>query len=309
VRQPAAFCGVVGLKPTWGAVSRFGLVAYASSLEQIGVLSKDVALCRQVFSIIKGADPYDQSSRDAAGRQGTVSTTGKIAVLKTEPGVLSPEVLEGYLKAQKNLVSLGFKLSEIDIPALKYVVPAYYTIATAEASANLARYDGIRYGARPPYAENPEELVCLTREAGFGPEVKLRILLGTFVLRSGFQDRFYLTAQKIRAGIKRSFESIVGTESETGPYDAILMPVFPTQAFGRGEKSLSDFAQKAADIYTCCANLAGLPALAFPASLENGLPVGVQLIGRSFSEELLFDIAAPLPGFKLPLPGFKLGAR
>jgi aspartyl-tRNA(Asn)/glutamyl-tRNA(Gln) amidotransferase subunit A len=317
IRQPAAFCGVVGLKPTWGAVSRYGLVAYASSLEQIGILSDTVARNRAVFALMRGADVRDQCSRDAPpsspplyGDSGNKATPSVIGVLKPESlaeailrggsqtgishGGLSETVYRGFETAKQNLAALGYKLVDVDLPCLKYAVPAYYTIATAEASANLARFDGIRYGQRPPFSENPDELVEKSREMGFGGEVKLRILLGTFVLRSGFQDRYYLRAQRIRAGIKRSFENLLGTEgTETAPsqVDAILLPVFPTQAFGRGDAGLSPFAQKAADIYTCSANLAGLPALAFPASLEDGLPVGVQLLGRSFSEGTLFNIA------------------
>jgi aspartyl-tRNA(Asn)/glutamyl-tRNA(Gln) amidotransferase subunit A len=164
-------------------------------------------------------------------------------------------------------------------------VPAYYTIATAEASANLARFDGIRYGNCPDWSENHEELIDKTRGSGFGVEVKLRILLGTFVLRSGFQDRYYLRAQRIRAVIRADFDRALSA------CDAILMPVFPTRAFGRGERGLSPFAQKAADLFTCCANLAGLPALAFPTGVEGGLPVGVQLVGRAFGEGLLLDVA------------------
>jgi aspartyl-tRNA(Asn)/glutamyl-tRNA(Gln) amidotransferase subunit A len=203
---------------------------------------------------------------------------------------LESEVRRGFEEAKKTLSSLGYTLREVSVPSLKYGVPAYYTIATAEASANLARFDGVRYGNRPPWAENPDDLIDKTREAGFGSEVKLRILLGTFVLRSGFQDRYYLRAQRIRAAIKRDFEDVLGG------VDAILAPVFPTRAFGRGPSSLSPFAQKAADLYTCCANLAGLPALSFPASVEEDasgvrLPVGVQIIGRAFSEEALMDIA------------------
>jgi aspartyl-tRNA(Asn)/glutamyl-tRNA(Gln) amidotransferase subunit A len=323
VRQPAAFCGVVGLKPTYGAVSRYGLVAYASSLEGIGVLSDSVSRCRQVFSVIRGRDPRDQTSRDApegtpalaapagvpGGRIGVLSpeavaraaaagTDGEAggAALRVaaEAAELEPEVRRGFEKAKEGLRELGYALEEVDIPSLKYGVPAYYTIATAEASANLARFDSVRYGRRPGWAENPEDLIDKAREAGFGPEVKLRILLGTFVLRSGFQDRYYLRAQRIRAGIKQNFEDLLGSEypGSPGVFDAILLPVFPTRAFSRGPSSLSPFAQKAADLYTCCANLAGLPALSFPASLEGGLPVGVQLIGRAFAEGVLLDIAA-----------------
>ncbi|MDR1025753.1 MAG: Asp-tRNA(Asn)/Glu-tRNA(Gln) amidotransferase subunit GatA, partial [Treponema sp.] len=208
---------------------------------------------------------------------------------------LEPEVRRAFEAARADFAKLGYVLCEVELPSLKYGVPAYYTIATAEASANLARFDGVRYGARPEWAENPGDLIDKTREAGFGPEVKLRILLGTFVLRSGFQDRYYLRAQRIRAKIRQDFEALLGDgeyqNREQPPCDAILLPVFPTRAFGRGSASLSPFAQKAADLYTCCANLAGLPALSFPASVEGGLPVGVQLIGRAFAEGTLLDIA------------------
>jgi aspartyl-tRNA(Asn)/glutamyl-tRNA(Gln) amidotransferase subunit A len=345
VRQPAAFCGVVGLKPTYGAVSRFGLVAYASSLEGIGILSDSIRRCRDVFDAIRGADPMDQTSRDAPegapplSRPPKAKTIGVLspeAVARAVAGIaagetpapgegrdaaaevsgadlensraalgaaaqaaeLEPEVRRAFEAAKAGLAELGYTLVEVELPSLKYGVPAYYTIATAEASANLARFDGIRYGARPEWAENPDDLVDKSREAGFGAEVKLRILLGTFVLRSGFQDRYYLRAQRIRAGIRRDFEALLGDSEYRGGAgggrprcDAILLPVFPTRAFGRGARSLSPFAQKAADLYTCCANLAGLPALSFPAAVEGGLPVGVQLMGRAFAEGTLLDIA------------------
>jgi len=337
VRQPAAFCGVVGLKPTYGAVSRYGLVAYASSLESAGILSDTVARCRAVFAIIRGKDPMDQTSHDAPENSPplyNVAANGgkKIGVLSAEAiaralaaaaksegdsaleiaaqaSVLEDEVRRGFELAKERLASLGHTLVDVEIPILKYGVPAYYTIATAEASANLARFDGIRYGQRPNMAENPDELVDKSRDMGFGNEVKLRILLGTFVLRSGFQDRYYLRAQRIRDNIRQSFESLLGDREykEAAKLDAILMPVFPSRAFGRGPTSLSAFAQKAADLYTCCANLAGLPALSFPACVEGGLPVGVQLLGRAFAEGTLFDIAKGYEKqFSFPHPdGFK----
>jgi aspartyl-tRNA(Asn)/glutamyl-tRNA(Gln) amidotransferase subunit A len=320
VRQPASFCGVVGLKPGYGAVSRYGLVAYASSLEGIGVLADTVRRARAVFALMRGKDSMDQTTQDipiqAPGLYGEKKGPRTIGVLsaqaiaraiaalaKTEgdeasalaaaaqAAELEAPVERAFSLAKDRLKELGHTLTDIEIPGLKYGVPAYYTIATAEASANLARFDGIRYGRRPPWAENPDELMDKTRDMGFGSEVKLRILLGTFVLRSGFQDRYYLRAQRIRSGIRKEFEALLGSAVKGGPFDAILMPVFPTRAFGRGEEALSPFAQKAADLYTCCANLAGLPALAFPASLEDGLPVGVQLLGRAFSEGTLLDIA------------------
>jgi aspartyl-tRNA(Asn)/glutamyl-tRNA(Gln) amidotransferase subunit A len=323
VRQPASFCGVVGLKPTYGAVSRYGLVAYASSLETIGVLADTAARCRAVFAALRGKDPLDQTSLDAPADAPPLYGSSRPKDAPRVIGVLSPEavaraiaaaaaadtsagalhaaaqaaeleeeVARAFRAARERLAAMGHTLVEVEIPSLKYGVPAYYTIAAAEASANLARFDGIRYGRRPDWAENPDDLVDKTREAGFGPEVKLRILLGTFVLRSGFQDRYYLRAQRIRAGIRRSFEALLGGPEGPPPRcDAILLPVFPTRAFGRGEAGLSPFAQKAADLYTCCANLAGLPALSFPASVEGGLPVGVQLLGRAFAEAVLLDIA------------------
>ncbi|HPC71496.1 MAG TPA: amidase family protein [Treponema sp.] len=350
VRQPAAFCGVVGLKPTYGAVSRFGLVAYASSLESIGVLADSVSRARDVFRIIQGEDPLDEttiasrivqgvhggtadstspgSTKNAGGPEKILAVLDPVSLAEavgsavrgaaqagvagrgaeTGPGsagaeaqlinLLEKEVLQGYSKAIEGFKALGYRIQEIVIPSLAYSVPVYYTIATAEASANLARFDGIRYGKRPEWAENPEDLIDKTRAMGFGPEVKLRILLGTFVLRSGFQDRYYLRAQRLRKRITSEFLSLFSAKegSKEGP-SALLMPVFPTRAFGRSENglggpALSAFAQKAADIFTCPANLAGLPAIAFPASVEGGLPVGVQLLGAPFSEELLCSIAA-----------------
>jgi aspartyl-tRNA(Asn)/glutamyl-tRNA(Gln) amidotransferase subunit A len=319
VREPAAFCGVVGLKPTYGAVSRFGLVAYASSLECAGVLADTVSRCRAVFSIIRGRDPMDETTQDAPSNapplygnkaeskcvigvlspeaiaRAAASAAGEGLDAAAQAAVLEDEVRRGFDAAPERLSGLGYTLVDVEVPALKYGVPAYYTIATAEASANLARFDSVRYGARPDLAENADDLVDRAREAGFGPEVKLRILLGTFVLRSGFQDRYYLRAQRIRAGIKKSFESFLGSadygDASVAKCGAILLPVFPTRAFGRGPSALSAFAQKAADLYTCCANLAGLPALSFPVSVEGGLPVGVQLLGRAFAEGTLLDIA------------------
>ncbi|MDR0403467.1 MAG: aspartyl/glutamyl-tRNA amidotransferase subunit A [Treponema sp.] len=323
VRQPAAFCGVAGLKPTYGAVSRYGLVAYASSLEGIGILADSAARARAVFACMRGRDPMDDTSGDppdgapplypgaqsvagltvgvlspeTVARAAASAAAGNAALeIAAQAAELEDEVRRGFELAKERFAALGCSLKEVDIPGLKYGVAAYYTIAAAEASANLARFDGIRYGRRPPCAENPDELIDRTREAGFGAEVKLRILLGTFVLRSGFQDRYYLRAQKIRAEIKANFEALLGGDDYrekpgANRVDAVLLPVFPSRAFGRGPSSLSAFAQKAADLYTCCANLAGLPAISFPASVEGGLPVGVQLLGRAFSEARLLDFA------------------
>ena len=327
VRQPAAFCGVVGLKPTYGAVSRYGLMAHGSSLEGIGILSDTVERCRRVFGIIRGRDPMDGTSRDApaaapalygnahkprngSGRAliGVLSPEGVAKALASaadsdsmkiarEAAKLEEEVLRGFKTARANLQALGYDIKEVELPSLGYCVPACYAIACAEASANLARFDGIRFGRRPDWANDPDDLVDKARDAGFGNEVKLRLLLGTYLLRSGMQEHYYLPAQRIRANIKAELEVLLGDSDylkEGPPFDALLLPVFPTRAFNRG--ALSPFAQKAAEIYTCCANLAGLPSLSFPASLEGGpdsapLPVGIQLMGRAFSEGALLNIA------------------
>lgn len=283
VRQPAAFCGVYGLKPTYGSVSRYGLTAYASSLEVIGVTARTVDLTRKVFEVMKGEDVNDQTSLEhTPGPKKPVKTIGILKGLKD----LSPEVQASYEKTIATLKGLGYAFHEIDLYTLDYVVPAYYTIATAEASSNLARFNGIRYGLRPDYAENPEELIRKSRTAGFGDEVKIRIMLGTYVLRSGFQDQYYIRAQKIRTAIRRDFDRAFET------VDLILMPTFPVQAFGRGDQGMDSFQQKLADKFTCSANLAGIPALSFPSSVENGLPVGMQFLAPAFEEGRMFEAAA-----------------
>jgi len=293
VRQPAAFCGVYGLKPTYGVVSRYGLVAYASSLEVIGAFARDVNLLEEVFNTMRGLDVLDNTSLahpDDSGSGSTqkpvadLSPEGVIGVLKGDLG-LSPEVQEAYDEAIEAVKNLGFKVEEIEIPTLDYAIPAYYTIATAEASANLARYTGIRYGLRAEDADNPDMLVQESRHQGFGPEVKLRVLLGTYVLRSGFQDQYYHRAQKIRTAIKNDFDRIFESAQ------AIMMPVFPTQAFPHGEGGLDPFQQKVADKFTSAANLTGLPALAVPTKMKAGLPTAVQFMAPAFGEKRLFNLA------------------
>ncbi|WP_083963655.1 Asp-tRNA(Asn)/Glu-tRNA(Gln) amidotransferase subunit GatA [Spirochaeta cellobiosiphila] len=286
VRQPASFCGVYGLKPTYGTVSRFGLTAYASSLEVIGVLSKDIDLTEQVYNTIKGEDPKDQTSIKP---EVPTKTKGPftIAVLDNISD-LDPLVQKAYDKTIVSLEALGHTVVKVQLPTLEYVVPAYYTIATAEASANLARYTGIRYGLQPLYSENPDDLVQKSRSEGFGDEVKLRILLGTYVLRSGFQDQYYHRAQKIRTAIRNDLDRIFKD------VDMLMTPTFPTPAFSRDEKSLTQFQQKVADKFTCTANLAGVPALNVPTIVENNLPVGMQFIAPVFEEPRLFEIARSL---------------
>ncbi|MDC7224814.1 MAG: Asp-tRNA(Asn)/Glu-tRNA(Gln) amidotransferase subunit GatA [Spirochaetales bacterium] len=294
VRQPAAFCGVYGLKPTYGVVSRYGLTAYASSLEVCGVMARTVDTTRTVFHTMRGKDEMDQTSIDYEEISSGVKTVG---VLKIEEGSLSEEVAASYEVSKKRLEKLGYTVKEIEIPAMEYVVPAYYTIATAEASANLARFNGMRYGLSPIFAESPQDLMRYSRNLGFGEEVKTRILLGTFVLRSGFQDQYYVRAQKIRTLIRQELDEIFAE------CDVIMLPVFPTAAFHHGQSELTSFQQKQADVFTCLANLTGAPGLAVPSSVEKGLPVGVQFMAPPCGEERLFTVAESLEKeFPAPAP-------
>jgi aspartyl-tRNA(Asn)/glutamyl-tRNA(Gln) amidotransferase subunit A len=313
VRQPAAFCGVYGLKPTYGAISRFGLVAYASSLEVIGIIAREISMIRDVFSAMRGQDPRDHSSvaytevKSARGGQ-------RFTVGVPDLGSISlhEEVQSAWEKTVNGLKSLDFMLKKIELPTLEYLVSAYYVIACAEASANLARFDGVRYGHRSAgFAGNPEQLVRWSRSRGLGDEVKLRILLGTYVLRSGFQDQYYLRAQKIRTAIRREFEGAFSG------VDLILMTVYPCGPFKWGSEGLDPFSQKLSDIFTCSANMAGLPALSFPASLGNALPIGMQFLAPPFAEERLlqacerFARVFPVPSCPLyrPLPTAEQSGR
>lgn len=296
VRQPAAFCGVYGLKPTYGAVSRYGLVAYASSLDVIGVLSRDITLLENVFNSIRGRDDNDQTSIDyAPAREAREKPV--FGYLGGDLG-LSPQISEAYSDCIKMLSGKGYEVREISIPALEYVIPAYYTIATAEASANLARYNGVRYGYRSKGAETPLDLMKKTRHEGFGDEVKLRILLGTYVLRSGFQDRYYIRAQKIRTKIINDLNSLFAST------DLILLPAFPTAAFRHGSADLTQYQQKVADKFTATANLAGIPALSFPAGIYDRLPAGLQLFAPHCAEEQLFR-AARIIAEEIPVPAVR----
>jgi aspartyl-tRNA(Asn)/glutamyl-tRNA(Gln) amidotransferase subunit A len=297
VRQPANFCGIYGLKPTYGAVSRYGLTAYASSLEVIGAMSADIELLEKAFQIMAGRDDRDQSSLAYIEPP---ENRRRVAVPEFERGVLDTEVVDSVNRTVQALKEAGYTVRSVELSSLDLVVPAYYTIATAEASANLARFNGIRYGHVPDYAENPTELMRKARHEGFGDEVKLRILLGTYVLRSGFQDAYYGKAQKIRTLIRNEVNKVF-TES-----DLILMPVFPTQAFPRGDSGMDDYQQRLADVFTCLANLAGLPALSVPTGVSGGLPTGVQFMAPAFGESHLFHTARALTDV-FPLvspPGF-----
>lgn len=300
VRQPAAFCGVYGLKPTYGSVSRYGLVAYASSLDVIGVIADSPEWLRIVFESIRGRDKMDQSSVDFHDFPPEKKRVRRVGVLTNNLNV-SDEIAQAYGKTAEFLEKSGYELKNVELPSIEYTAAVYHTIAAAEASANLARYNGIRYGTRPVYSNNPDELVRHARNAGFGDEVKLRILLGTYVLRSGFQDQYYQKAQKIRKKMRQDFNALFSQ------IDTLLMPVFPVQAFRHDDNELDDFQQRIADRFTAIANLTGVPALSCPVGLAKGLPCAVQFLAPAFHEHLLFELSERLrEGFPvLKAPGYE----
>ena len=288
VRQPASFCGVYGLKPTYGYLSRFGLVAYASSLEVIGIISSTAGDARTVFNIAAARDANDQTSvqrevQRTNGRRGR-GKQRSVGYLRELPHC-DDAVRVAYSECVEQFRSIGYACNEIEIPLMEYICPAYYTIATAEASANLARYDGVRYGLRSPGAETTEEMVRRTRSRGFGSEVKLRVLVGSYVLRAGFQERFYLRAQNIRRHLKHEIARVHTA------CDIILLPTFPTLPFSIGTGGLNSLQQKQGDRFTCLSNLTGAPALSIPVGIKEGLPVGMQLIGAHGQEDMLFAVA------------------
>ena len=304
VRQPAALCGVVGFKPTYGRISRYGLVAFASSLDNIGIFgqtSKDVA---DVLTVIAGRDECDSTSADVEvpdyGAMLETDIAGKtIGIPHQLLGEgLDDEVRSSVLSAIANFESLGAKTVDIELPYAKYGIAVYYIIATAEASSNLARYDGVRYGFRAEEAAALHEMYFKTREEGFGAEVKRRIMLGTYVLSSGYYDAYYSKAQKVRALVKRDYQTAFSK------CDAILTPTSPSVAFKMGEKSDDPIAMYLNDIYTVSANLAGVPALSVPCGLSSeGLPIGLQLVGDFWSEGLILNLAHKYE------TAFPLGAR
>jgi aspartyl-tRNA(Asn)/glutamyl-tRNA(Gln) amidotransferase subunit A len=292
IRQPAAFCGCVGLKPTYGRVSRYGLVAFASSLDQIGPFTKDVRDSAILLEALSGLDKCDSTSVPEPVPHYTSALSGNIKGLKLGLpkeymiGGLDPEVKSAVDAAVKQLEELGAEIVEISLPHTDYAVATYYIIATAEASANLARFDGIRYGARAEGAD-PIEIYSNTRGQGFGPEVKRRIILGTYVLSSGYYDAYYLRAQKVRTLIRRDF--LKAFEK----VDAIVTPTTPTAAFKAGEKSDDPLQMYLSDIFTISCNLAGIPGLSLPCGFTANpkLPIGLQLLGKPFGEETLLKIA------------------
>lgn len=292
IRQPAAFCGCVGLKPTYGRVSRYGLVAFASSLDQIGPLTKDVTDTALAMNVICGKDPHDATSADLPGEDFVAGLKGGVKGLRIGLpkeffiDALGSEVRSLVEASAAVLKAQGAEIVEVSLPHSEYAVTVYYIVAPAEASANLARFDGVRYGFRHPAANNVTEMYVKTKSEGFGPEVQRRIMLGTYVLSSGYYDAYYLKAQKVRRLITQDFDEAFKQ------CDVILTPTAPTPAFKRGEKSKDPLEMYLNDIFTISTNLTGVPALSMPCGLSaSGLPVGVQLIGKAFDEATLLRTA------------------
>lgn len=292
IRQPASFCGVVGLKPTYGTVSRYGLIAYGSSLDQIGPLCKDVTDCATIMEVIASHDPKDSTS---VKRDDTDFTSAlvddvkgmKIGIPRDYFGEgLDPEVKAAVLKAAGVLKEKGAIVEEFDLSLVEYAIPTYYAIAAAEASSNLERFDGIKYGYRTEEYSGLHNMYKKSRSEGFGPEVKRRIMLGSFVLSSGYYDAYYLKALRVKALIKKAFDEAFAK------YDVILGPVAPTTAPKLGESLSDPIKMYLGDIYTISINLAGLPGLSMPCGTDSkGLPIGVQLIGDCFKEKNLIRAA------------------
>ncbi|MBP7331305.1 MAG: Asp-tRNA(Asn)/Glu-tRNA(Gln) amidotransferase subunit GatA [Firmicutes bacterium] len=291
IRQPASFCGVVGMKPTYGAVSRYGLIAYASSLDQIGPFTRDVTDCALMLNAICGHDPLDSTSVKYRTADYTSFLKDDVRGLKF--GVPEEYMAEGIdpavrgviIKAMEKFESLGAVVEYTTLPHTEYALPTYYLIAQAEASSNLARYDGVRYGIRAEGTDDLIDMFMRTRSQGFGDEVKRRIMLGTYALSSGYYDAYYLKALKVRTLIKEDFDRAFKK------YDLLLSPVSPTTAFRIGEKMDNPLQMYLSDICTISVNLAGIPGLSIPCGFAGGLPVGLQLMGRLFDEGTLLRAA------------------
>ncbi len=285
IRQPAAFCGVTGLKPTYGRVSRYGVIAFASSLDQVGPLARDTRDVAHLLSVIAEHDDRDSTSIDRVTPDYAAELSGDVAGLRIGlpreyfTDGIDPQVQDAVRAAARHLESLGAIVDEVSLPHTEYAIATYYLIATAEASSNLARYDGTRYGLRAGEADGLLEMYRQTRAEGFGSEVKRRIMLGTYALSSGYYDAYYLKAQKVRTLIRGDFEKVFAD------HDLILAPTTPTPAFKIGEKLDDPLQMYLNDIFTISANLAGLPALSLPCGFTaEGLPVGFQLMGKPFDE-------------------------
>jgi len=292
IRQPAGFCSVVGLKPTYGRVSRFGLVAFASSLDQIGPITKDVTDCALVMNAIAGYDPMDSTSVSYPVPDYTSCLNSDLKGLRI--GIPKEYFVEGMQEgvksaleaAIKKLKELGAEIDwEASLPSTKYALAAYYIVAPSEASANLARYDGVKYGFSEQKASSVIEAMEKTRQLGFGSEVKRRIMLGTYALSAGYYDAYYLKAQKVRTLIKQEFEQAFEK------YDALVTPTSPTVAFKLGEKLEDPMQMYLSDVCTLPINIAGVPAISIPAGFAHGLPIGMQIMGKPFNEETMLRIA------------------
>jgi aspartyl-tRNA(Asn)/glutamyl-tRNA(Gln) amidotransferase subunit A len=293
IRQPASFCGIVGMKPTYGLVSRYGLVAFASSLDQIGPFSRSVEDSAILLGAIAGYDPRDSTSLKVEVPDYTKFLSPKlkgkkVGVIKETFGEgLSPGVEKAVRAAIAQLKDLGAKIVEISCPRFRYGIAAYYIIAPSEASANLARYDGVKYGRRTENAENLMEMYTRTRAEGFGPEVKRRIMIGTYALSAGYYDAYYLKAQKVRTLIKQDFEAAFKK------VDVLVSPTAPGTAFKAGDKTTDPLSMYLIDLMTIPVNLAGLPAMSVPCGFdEEGLPVGLQIIGNALREDQVFQVAS-----------------
>jgi aspartyl-tRNA(Asn)/glutamyl-tRNA(Gln) amidotransferase subunit A len=292
IRQPASFCGVVGLMPTYGRVSRYGLIAFASSLDHIGPLTKTVKDAALMLRTIAGRDPMDSTSADVPVPDYVSELEKplrglKIGIAKEYFGEgLDMQVRKVVESAIQKIAALGCEIVEVSLPHTSYAIPTYYIIATAEASSNLARFDGVRYGYRAPNGRTLDNMYRQTREQGFGAEVKRRIMLGTYVLSAGYYDAYYLKAQKVRTLLTRDFDQAFAT------VDAIVTPTTPTAAFKLGEKVDDPLAMYLADIYTVTADLAGIPGISLPCGeTTEKLPVGLQILGRHFDEATILRIA------------------
>jgi len=296
VRQPAAFCGVVGIKPTYGRVSRYGLVAFGSSLDQIGVFGKDVASAACLLSVISGRDDRDATTLDRIplGEPGPAPAALKGTVIGVPreyfPAGLHAGIRAAGDRALKAMQDLGAEVRDVSLPHTKYAVPTYYIVAPAEASSNLARYDGVRYGLRADGGlADVRSVYRATRGQGFGPEVRRRILLGTYVLSAGYYDAYYRKAQRVREAIRADFARVFAQGVH-----AIFTPTTPTPAFKFGENTADPLAMYLSDVYVCTANLAWVPALSLPIGRDQGLPVGGQLIGAMEAESTIIRIAQAL---------------
>ena len=304
IRQPAAFCGVTGIKPTYGRVSRYGLIAYGSSLDQIGPLAKDVTDCATVLEIISTHDSKDSTSVDRADTDFTSALVDDVKGMKI--GIprdyfgegIDPDVKEQVLTAAKTLEEKGAIVEEFDLSLVEYAIPAYYIIASAEASSNLERFDGVKYGYRTAEYTDLHNMYKKTRSEGFGPEVKRRIMLGSFVLSSGYYDAYYIKALRTKALIKQAFDKAFEK------YDVILGPVAPTTALKIGESLSDPLKMYLGDIYTVSVNLAGLPGISLPCGFDrDGMPVGMQLLAKPFAEKTIIRAAYAFEqsrGYKRP---------